>query len=545
MQFGVALAVDSLCPEPCEKSDCVLRLSKSRYIAGRQCPLQLWYRVFDPPPEPAEPLLLEGAEPQARHLFPGGVLAGADGDPIPLRIERTQALINDPACPAIFEATVAAGELLATVDILRRVAGGWDLIEVKSATTFDPTKNSLKAKPYIKYDAAFQREVLRRAGLPPRKVWIYHLNGEYELAGKLDYQALFLKRDITEECKKLAESVIADVENLTALRPDDRPDAEPGARCNSPFECEFKSRCRVKKPKYWTYSHLHNLNAAHFRALRAESAESVLDLDERNTAALPPRARAKHLRFRDVYRSGRPYLSPHLQSELSALGPPTAYLDFETIAPEIPAYEGTRPHSQIPFQYSLHHWDGRELAHREFLAGGEGDPRRCLARQLVADLARFADCPVVAYASNFEAARLNDLAALVTAEDPALARELGEIRYRLKDLAPIIRDNIVAAGFGGSYSMKSIAPAILGPAADYAGLQIADGRSAASTFGRIIEGQYSGRELHRQRHALLTYCRHDTLHLHQIHQKLGETAELVRALTDPPAMCDRRRNDSQ
>jgi len=39
---------------------------------------------------------------------------------------------------------------------------------------------------------------------------------------------------------------------------------------------------------------------------------------------------------------------------LSTLQSPHYFLDFETISPVIPMFDGTRPYQTIPFQFSLH-----------------------------------------------------------------------------------------------------------------------------------------------------------------------------------------------
>jgi len=38
----------------------------------------------------------------------------------------------------------------------------------------------------------------------------------------------------------------------------------------------------------------------------------------------------------------------------SSLRYPVYYLDFETIGPSIPVFEGSKPYQQLVFQYSLH-----------------------------------------------------------------------------------------------------------------------------------------------------------------------------------------------
>ena len=67
--------------------------------------------------------------------------------------------------------------------------------------------------------------------------------------------------------------------------------------------------------------------------------------------------------------------------------------------PPIPLYEGTRPYQTIPFQWSLHvAADDGVLHHREFLADGDGDPRRQFAETLIEALRAF-DAPIIVYSA--------------------------------------------------------------------------------------------------------------------------------------------------
>ena len=75
--------------------------------------------------------------------------------------------------------------------------------------------------------------------------------------------------------------------------------------------------------------------------------------------------------------SGDPYVGPELGIRLGEIKFPASFLDFETLHPAVPLYPRMRPYQPVPFQWSLHvlESDG-ELAHREFLDDGLGDPRQ-------------------------------------------------------------------------------------------------------------------------------------------------------------------------
>ena len=512
-----------------------MRLSKSRYIAGRQCPLQLWYRVYDPPAGGRDPVFWEGAEAVAQGLFPDGRAGSAPGATGGEDIASTASLLADPDCPAIFEAAVAHGRLLAVVDVLERRGKCWDLIEVKTATRYDPVGRSASSQPHITYDVAFQREVLRRAGIPVRKAWIYHLDSDYVRGDELDLDALFRRCDVTDFCDELAPQLAAEIEEFLSLGADHAPTAEPGSRCRTPFECDFQDRCFARKPRHWIYTHLNGLNHHHRRWLGEAGVESVLDLDGTNTARLPDRARRRHLRFRDAYATGRPHVGSGLLADLAHLGPPSAYLDFETINPAIPRFVGTSPFQKVPFQYSLHLWAGDDdLRHFEYLAPADCDPRPLLARHLVDSLDQFPAGPIVAYNASFERGCVESLVRLTAESDRVLAGKLAGIRDRIEDLLPVVSANLIAADFEGSYSMKAVAPAVLGREGDYGEDGITDGLAAQRAFEDLAAGRIEGKCVRQLRESLRTYCELDTLNLHRLHRALLDPRELARSLTTAP-----------
>ncbi|MBK1730184.1 hypothetical protein [Halorhodospira halophila] len=79
------------------------RLSKSRFIAGWQCPLRLWYAVHEPwratPPDPQLQAIFDQGHrlgQLAQQRYPSGVLVEADYRHTRQALEQTQALMADP-----------------------------------------------------------------------------------------------------------------------------------------------------------------------------------------------------------------------------------------------------------------------------------------------------------------------------------------------------------------------------------------------------------------------------------------------------------------
>src|ERR1700688_1117054 len=108
-------------------------LTKSRYIAGLQCPRRLWLLVHEPlpyeAPAPGSPMDIGQEVGQKAHLlFPGG----SEIEEAPWQhaeaVTHTAALMADARVPAIFEAAFEYEDIRIRADVLERFANGaWGL----------------------------------------------------------------------------------------------------------------------------------------------------------------------------------------------------------------------------------------------------------------------------------------------------------------------------------------------------------------------------------------------------------------------------------
>jgi len=203
---------------------------------------------------------------------------------------------------------------------------------------------------------------------------------------------------------------------------------------------------------------------------------------------------------------------------LDTLSFPLYFLDFETMQPVIPEFDGTRPYQQIPFQYSLHYilTEGGKVYHKEFLAESGKDPRRTLAERLCEDIPT--DVCVLAYNKGFECGRIRELAAAF----PDLTEHLLAIAGNIKDLIdPFRAGYYYNRAMGGSFSIKSVLPAIFpdDPALDYHNLEgVHNGSEAMEIFPKIKDMPPDERE--RARESLLRYCELDTYAMVKIWDEL-------------------------
>lgn len=464
-------------------------LSKSRYIAARQCNKRLWLSVHQrelaaKKEAGAQSLIDMGGEVgRAAHaLFPGGVLVDESSAQFDAAAARTSELIADTSVPAIFEAAFEHGGVRIRVDVFERLAdGAFGLREVKSST---------RVKEAHEADVAIQLWVLHGLGFTVPSVEVIRINRKFTReAEPIDWQQFFVSLDLTVEATAALSAISDEVEQMHAtLKEEQAPDVEPGSHCNKPHQCQFWAHCSAGKPAPWF--------------IENKSAK--------------PEVKARWLQSA---KTGETWASSSLAQSLAAAEPDVWYLDFEAFVPAMPLYEGTVPYQALPFQWSLHHLaaNGAE-AHYEFLASGDKDPRRETAESLLEVLSGDI-APIVVY-SNYE----NQVLTKMAQHSPDLAAALKRLRLRLFDLLPAVRNGVYEPSFAGSFSIKKVGPA-LAPHVTYDDLgDVAEGVGAASAFAQIVNGIQDTAEEERLRGALLAYCERDTFALMEVHKAMRTIA---------------------
>ena len=208
-------------------------------------------------------------------------------------------------------------------------------------------------------------------------------------------------------------------------------------------------------------------------------------------------------RVRDCVVTGQPFIDPDLVSRLKEITFPSSFLDFETFSPAIPAYVGTTPYQIIPFQWSLHILDSSgQLRHQSFLNGDAEDPRERFVISLLGAIP--AEGTIVVY-SGYEQAVMKQLIETFS----QYADHLLDLCDRTLDLLKLIRESYYHPNFHGSYSIKSVLPALV-PSLGSSDLRIQEGSIAAIEYARMIATDTPRSERARTKEALLAYCQRDT-----------------------------------
>jgi hypothetical protein len=200
---------------------------------------------------------------------------------------------------------------------------------------------------------------------------------------------------------------------------------------------------------------------------------------------------------------------------LKRLEYPLYFMDYETVNPAIPRFAGMRPYDHLPFQWSLHvqQQPGAAPEHFEFLATDTSDPRPAFVSALCYALGDRGS--IVVYNQQFESQRLSELASWL----PEFARRIDKIQHRLWDLLPIVRNHVYHPAFGGSYSLKSVLPALVAEMT-YEGMAVANGLAAGLAWESLVRSGLDQDEHDTIRKGLLDYCGQDTLGMVRLIEKL-------------------------
>lgn len=490
-------------------------LSKSKLMAYRQCPKRLWLEIHRP--NLREDSTATQASFQvgntvgeiARSLYDPkgkGALIDAQRDGFSAALTRSMKLLN--SSQPIFEAGFSAGGALVLADVMLPVNQGrkraWRMIEVKSSGS---------VKNYHRDDIAIQSFVTRAAGVPLASIALAHIDTEWRYLGNGDYQGLLTEQDLTEEAFSREEEVqswIAGATKCAAKRTE--PNIQTGSYCADPYPCGFFEYCNSQEPQAkYPVSWLPRVQTKALKALIADNG--VTDLRDVPDALLND----KQLRVKTHSLSGKTYFDK--QGAADALKPhglPAYFLDFETIQFAVPIWKGTRPYQKIPFQFSLHRLARTgKLETESFLDLSGKDPSKEFVAKLIDTCGTRG--PIFVYNAGFEKGIISSLADRFS----KFRGSLVSLRERIVDLHPIAETHYYHPSQQGSWSIKSVLPAIA-PELRYDDLDgVQDGGMAMDSYLEAINADTPLTRKVVIKKQLLEYCRLDTFAMVRIWQIFG------------------------
>lgn len=503
-------------------------ISKSRYLAGRQCQRRLWLAtagrsMYGPEPTIESDDIWTMREREGRDvellvesLYSNSIQVASylDVNQADTTLQTTEAQARETlACldgnQPIFQACLKTDELLAIVDVLEPTEKGWYLWEIKASTS---------TSTLYEYDLAFQTEVARRNGLNIVGAGLWLLNGDYLRGEHLDVRSLLQQVDCTNAVFALRDDtnaeILSQIETLSTLEP---PNVFPEPKkCNAysgdptgrrATKCGHLSSggyCGSQLPTYWTGT----LPRPSEEVAAAYIRKSDSDIRLLQPSAGPPYLTSSQQRVIAAVKSGEPLIDcTALSGQLAMLTWPLAFVDFEfDPGMAIPQYTDTAPYDRLPFQWSMHIQEEADSPAEQpcyFLHDDAGDPRKPFFDSLIEALPKTGS--VVVHSKAAESTVLSQLGDRLKAPYDAHA---AAIKSRLYDTVDLLRAGYYHPSQGGSYSIKKVAPAMLG--VGYEGLAVQDGMAAVVEWKKMRSMPRSDPSRQAIKQSLLKYCERDT-----------------------------------
>jgi predicted RecB family nuclease len=493
-------------------------LSKSKLMDGLQCEKKLWLLKNKPDLEAevsaaTQMQFDEGNEVGvlAQEHFGKGVVVDCDYWDYDQAVKLTSAFIKAGET-TIFEASFKFDSFFSRADIfnfnVKKKA--WDIIEVKKSTS---------VKDYHLLDSAIQTWIIIKSGFKVNSVSLMHINNQCESP---NLQDLFTLEDITNDVMELIPTVENKARSLLqTVTKKTEPKIKIGPHCDDPFECNFKDHCWMSVPERSVF------DAPGIKTLKKwdlynSGITQITDLN-------PDDFKEKTKRAIEVTKKNKLWVDKAaIKSELKNWTWPLYFFDFETIAPAIPRYQNTKPYQQIPFQFSCHVWHDKTntkitskqsdfkntLDHFEYLHTEATDPRPFIISAMLKGLGTTGS--IVAYNKSFEVGVIKKLAEY----DKKNSSKLLKLIDRFVDPLPIFQNHTYHPDYLGSFSIKAVAPALLGSALSYDDLIIGNGQDA-QVYANILLSGFADDDVSNANdklitkdqmiESLLTYCQQDTL----------------------------------
>lgn len=483
-------------------------------------PAWLWLKKFDskklPLPDAAlQALFDEGTlfEGYAEKLFPDAVKLGYKINGNDFSATKYYSLPGitveeiRKGTPVILQGRLEIDNLTSVFDVLEKVGDNtFNLYEIKSSTS---------VKPEHIPDLAFQTIVLEKAGLKVREMFVLHVNNKYERKGEIDQALITEKSEVTAEVREIIPETEKNIQKaFEVLKSKVCPDLSPrhlngGSDVLSEW-LEIVQSIKGKFPKYSIYN-LCTPNPATFGWLEDNGIELLNDIP----ADCP--LTEKQLRQVEAMKTGEQSINKEeISNFLNELKYPLYFLDYETLAGVIPAFDGYRPYQQVPFQYSLHilNEPNGELIHKEYLHTENSDPVPALLEHLYNDFGT--EGSIISWYMSFEKGRNVEMAKMC----PKYEKFLLGVNDRIVDLmTPFAKGWFVDKDFFGSASIKAVLPALL-PEFSYKALAISGGADAQRIWMETVLKNQNLNLKNQIFEDLRKYCGLDTYAMYAIFKYL-------------------------
>ncbi|MCB1023634.1 MAG: DUF2779 domain-containing protein, partial [Acidobacteria bacterium] len=473
------------------------KLTKTRFRKFLECPREFWLAAYHP--EAFDPTIPPDIAFRIRQGY---------------EVERIvkEYLKGKGDREYEFQTSVETQRLIARFDVFVEGAEdqGSQIYEIKSSKFIDPAEGKRKADRLTRlYDVGFQVFAAREAGINVSSAHLVTLNGDYRLEGALDAEGFLVFEDVTDEVNSLHDEIGENI-NLALKLLDSKPPDGFENLCSKKLKCEYFEfeMPDLPHPTIFDIPRLHKKKAS---MLLGAGILDVREVPEDFPLTETQRD------FVDFVKKGEKSIDrAAILERLDSLEYPLYFLDYETVNPSIPQFEGMSPLQQITFQHSLHVLESPdgELIHHEHLSDGAGIPPREIAEHLASVIGDTGS--VLVWYKHFEMARNREMGELF----PEYAAFFESVNERIFDLYEIFSEKLYRDPALKNNSLKSVLP-LLVPELTYDGMNIGNGGLAMSLWYDEVYCAKDPVKKTKTMSDLKEYCCLDTLAMVRILEVLG------------------------
>jgi hypothetical protein len=481
-------------------------LTKTKITSGIQCEKKLWFDFHEPIKKDNFLFHLGNRFGEVVREHYGKGVDLSNNKNTDLALSETAKAINDEKVKVIYEAAFLYSDTLVRADVLLRKNDGWELLEAKSST---------KQKDEHIDDIAIQSYIIKCSGVKLNSIKLIHIDNEFIYQGDDDYKDLVEEVDLTDQILFKEKLVKPNIEKFKPIAGKDYPipTIEMGEQCDKPHECDYKKRCESLLPKS---------NKAPINILPIEGNKLEKKYKERNIYYLEdvPSAELKKDIYRiiqECHKKNNIWINDKIGDVFKKYEFPFYFMDFETVNQGVPIIKDTRAYYQLPFQWSVHRWDGidQEIDNKEGYSFIDFDDQN-IERKFAESLLKVTGTKgtVFAHHATTEKTVLKKIAEKESVKD--LSDKINKLILRVEDTLDIVRKNFYSPIFKGDYGLKKIIKAIPSDINYEEEGNIGGGTDAQRAWFICTDPKTSTEEKNKQIKLLREYCAKDTLALYYL-----------------------------
>ena len=388
--------------------------------------------------------------------------------------------------------------------------GNYHLIEAKGKT--NPYKDNGKLENDIRHDLNYQKYVFEKSNIHIKTVNLLYLNKDWTRQGATITKELFKKDDVTHLLEYQSSDVEEEISKIISIIKKKSKPIKTISKGNC-RECPHKQNCHLEEGLTDEIFEIPDIRTKDINSLTSNNITKIEDVEK--YIKLNPKKES----YIQVTSTKKPIINiDAIRNELKNFkeGDPISSLDYETLQPSMPEWDGFRPYQQIPMQYHVSKLDQNQITHKYYLHNENSNPLPKLLENLKSDIGD--EGLILVYFKRFEQQRNNEMG-LMYPEYASFLESLNNRMFDLEEIFKISKGYYIHPTFKGRSTLKLVLP-VFSTEQTYTDIEISGGMIARYKWHEMTTGNINDTEKKKIYKDLLEYCRLDTEGLLIIYKSL-------------------------